>query len=66
MLETAETWPKSGQLWGEQGPRRNRAFEATAVIDAFTALERQLASPQGHTLVSQPARPVPYRRTPAN
>jgi hypothetical protein len=27
--------------------RRNRAFEAPAVIDAFTALERQLASPGG-------------------
>jgi hypothetical protein len=26
--------------------RRNRAFEATGVIEAFTALERQLASPQ--------------------
>jgi Fic family protein len=29
--------------------RRNRAFEATAVIDAFTDLERQLASPRGDT-----------------
>ncbi len=29
--------------------RRNRAFEAPAIIDAFTALERQLASPTGDT-----------------
>jgi hypothetical protein len=29
--------------------RRNRAFEAVEVIDAFTALERQLASPRGNT-----------------
>jgi Fic family protein len=32
--------------------RRNRAFEAMGVIEAFTALERQLASPQGSTLTS--------------
>ena len=41
--------------------RRNRAFEATGVIEAFTALERQLASPQGNTLTSEPSRRVPYR-----
>lgn len=41
--------------------RRNRAFEATGVIEAFTALERQLASPKGNTLTSEPSRPVPYR-----
>jgi Fic family protein len=29
--------------------RRNRAFEARAIIEAFTALERQLASPAGDT-----------------
>ena len=37
--------------------RRNRAFEATGVIEAFTALERQLASPQGDTLTSEPSTP---------
>jgi Fic family protein len=42
--------------------RRNRAFEAPEVIEAFTALERQLASPRGDTKVSEPARPVPRRR----
>jgi Fic family protein len=41
--------------------RRNRAFEARDVIDAFTDLERRLASPGGNTRVSPPARPVPYR-----
>ena len=41
--------------------QRNRAFEATSAIDAFTALERQLASPQGNTLTSRPSRPVPRR-----
>jgi Fic family protein len=40
---------------------RNRAFEAPEVIEAFTALERQLASPGGDTMVSGPARRVPRR-----
>jgi Fic family protein len=42
--------------------RRNRAFEAPELIDAFTALERQLASPEGDTRVAAPARAVPRRR----
>lgn len=41
--------------------RRNRAFEAPEIISAFTELERQLASPNGDTRTSNPARPVPYR-----
>lgn len=44
------------------GHRRNRAFEAPEVIQAFADLERQLASPAGNTRVSGPARPVPRRR----
>ncbi len=39
--------------------RRNRAFEAPELIEAITALERQLASPGGDTRVSSPARRVP-------
>lgn len=42
--------------------KRNRAFEAPDVISAFTDLERQLASPQGDTHTSEPARRVPPRR----
>ncbi len=42
--------------------RRNRAFEAPDVITAFTALERQLASPGGDTRISRPARPAPAPR----
>ena len=42
--------------------RRNRAFEAPELIEAFTALERQLASPEGDTLVSEPIRRVPRGR----
>ena len=41
--------------------RRNRAFEAPAIIDALTALERQLASPAGDIRTSKPARRVPQR-----
>ena len=41
--------------------RRNRAYEARAVIDAFTALERRLASPEGDTLVAPPVRRAPAR-----
>ena len=42
--------------------RRNRAFEAPELVDVFTTLERQLASPEGDTLVSEPTRNVPRRR----
>lgn len=42
--------------------RRNRAFEAHELIDAFTDLERQLASPGGDTRSSEPTRRVPHRR----
>ena len=42
--------------------RRNRAFEATELIDTFTDLERRLASPAGDTKSSAPARAVPRRR----
>jgi Fic family protein len=42
--------------------RRNRAYEAPEIIAAFTALERQLASPEGNTRTSKPVRKVPERR----
>ena len=42
--------------------RRNRTFEAGEIINAFTDLERQLTSPDGDTLTSEVARPVPPRR----
>lgn len=42
--------------------RRNRAFEAREVIEAFADLERQLASESGDTLSTAPVRPVPARR----
>ena len=42
--------------------RRNRAFEAPEIIEAFAALERRLASPEGETRTSEPVRRVPRRR----
>jgi Fic family protein len=42
--------------------RRNRAYEAPQIIEAFTDLERQLASPAGDARNSPPARTVPRRR----
>ena len=42
--------------------KRNRAFEAREIINAFTDLERRLASPGGDTRSSDPSRPVPLRR----
>jgi Fic family protein len=53
---------RSGVLKQTTIGKRNRGFEATDLIDAFTALERQLASPDADTRVSPPARTVPTRR----
>jgi hypothetical protein len=39
--------------------KRNRAFEAGELIDGFTALERQLASPEANTRTAPPDRRVP-------
>jgi DNA-binding Lrp family transcriptional regulator len=52
---------KAGILRQTTVGRRNRAFEATELIDAFTDLERRLASPAGNTKSSAPARTVPRR-----
>ena len=43
--------------------RRNRAYEAPEIIEAFADLERRLASPAGNTWISPPARAVPRRRS---
>ena len=53
---------KAGVLRQVKVARRDRAFEARDVIDAFADLERQLASPSGDTAVSPPTRPAPARR----
>ena len=53
---------RSGVLEQTTIGKRNRGFEATELVDAFTALERQLASPEADTQTSPPARTVPARR----
>jgi hypothetical protein len=52
----------AGVLSQVKAGRRNRVFEAPAIINALTDLERQLASPGGDTRTSRPVRPVPPRR----
>lgn len=42
--------------------RRNRAFEAVGLFEAFTGFERALASPEADTSIAPQARPVPARR----
>jgi len=53
---------KAGILRQVSIGKRNRAFEASEVIAAFTQLERRLASPAGDTHVAAPVRPVPWRK----
>jgi Fic family protein len=53
----------AGVLKQTTAGRRNRAFEAVDLIDAFTDLERRLASPGGDTRRSPPGRRVPQRRS---
>jgi Fic family protein len=43
------------------GKQRYRIFEAPAVLELFTSLERALASPSGDTATDPPVRPVPMR-----
>jgi hypothetical protein len=42
--------------------KRNRAYEAAEIIEAFTGLERQLGSPEGDTRFSMPTRRVPNKQ----
>jgi Fic family protein len=60
--EAMQRLVKSGIVAQVNLGRRNRAFEAREVVDAFTQLERQLASPAGDTRVSTPSRRVPQRQ----
>jgi Fic family protein len=56
-----ETLVEADILAPSKAAQRNRVFEARELIDAFTALERQLASPDGNTRTSPPVRSVPTR-----
>lgn len=54
---------ETGVLAQVNAGRRNRAFEAPELIEAFADLERQLASPEGDTRFAARARAVPRRRS---
>jgi Fic family protein len=60
--EAVDRFVDAGILTQVKVGRRNRAWEATEVLDAFVDFERALASPQGDTRWSPPARAVPARR----
>ena len=50
---------ESGMLVKISIGRRNRAFEAHELVDAFTVLERRFGSPEGDTRISTPVGRVP-------
>ena len=54
-------WCARGSWSRSRSVVRNRAFEAPERIEAFTAFERGLASPEGDTAIAHPLRPVPQR-----
>lgn len=56
-----ERFVRAGILTKMTVGRRNRAWEAREILDAFTDLERGLASPTGDTRSAQPVRGVPAR-----
>lgn len=60
--QAVERLVKGNVLASARAGRRNRAFEAPELIDAFTDFERGLASPTGDTRVAPPTRRVPQRR----
>ena len=51
----------AGILRATSAQARNRTFESVEIIEAFTDLERGLASPAGDTRVEAPVRRVPPR-----
>ena len=62
--QAVERLVQAGVLEQVSVGRRNRAYEAPELIDAFTTFERRLASPEADTRVSAPARRVPRNPNP--
>lgn len=60
--DAIERFVQAGILSQVNVGRRNRAWEAREILDAFTDLERRLASPTGDTRAGDPTRRVPVRR----
>ncbi|WP_139651450.1 Fic family protein [Raoultibacter phocaeensis] len=55
-----ERFQKAGFVKQVNAGKRNRAFEAIGIIEAFTSFERNLASIADDTAVRKPERPVPF------
>jgi hypothetical protein len=60
--EAIDRYVRAGILTQVTVGRRNRAWEATEVVDRFADFERALASPTGDTRSTEPSRRVPSRR----
>jgi Fic family protein len=60
--EAIDRFVRAGILTQITFGRRNRAWEAPEIIDAFSDFERALASPSGDTRTAGPSRRVPARR----
>ena len=60
--EAIDRYVRAGILTQVTVGRRNRAWEATEVVDRFADFERALASPTGDTRSGEPSRRVPSRR----
>jgi Fic family protein len=61
VSRAVETLVEANIVTPAKAGSRNRVFEARELINAFTDLERQLASPEANTRISAPTRPVPFR-----
>lgn len=60
-IQAIERLLKAEILHPATARQRRQVFEAREVINLFTNLERQLASPTGDTIVARPARRVPAK-----
>ena len=58
-IQSIERLVKADILRPSSTRKRRQIFEAREIINIFTGLERQLASPSGDTLTASPARRVP-------
>lgn len=56
-----ERFVQAGVVKQVNAGKRNRAFEAKGIVEAFVGFERATASIADDTEISKPARPVPFR-----
>lgn len=58
---TIERFVQAGAVKQVNTGKRNRAFEAVGIIEAFVGFERASASTADNTAISKPSRPVPFK-----